>query len=102
VESRELRAFLAESSADSRLQKALADGAVQIVQTVPGRTRTGTAEHAEYFPDEQKVILKEGKPALVDSVKGETHGNELTYFANDDRLLVSGSAEQPAKSRIRR
>ena len=63
---------------------------------------TGTAEHAEYFPDDQKVILKEGKPALVDSVKGETHGNELTYYANDDRLLVSGTADQPAKSRIRR
>jgi len=102
VKARELRAFLAEASADSRLQKAFADGTVEIVQIVPGRTRTGTSDHAEYFPDEQKVILKEGKPALVDSVKGETHGDELTYYANDDRLLVSGSANQPAKSRIRR
>ena len=102
VKARELRAFLADSSAESRLEKAIAEGAVEIVQTIPGRTRTGTSEHAEYFPGEEKVILREGRPHLVDSLKGETSGNELTYFANDDRLLVSGSADQPAKSQIRR
>jgi lipopolysaccharide export system protein LptA len=103
VKSRELRAFLADSSADSRLEKATAQGAVEIVQNATGRTRTGTAEHAEYFPDEEKIILREGKPQLVDSLKGEAaHGDELTYFANDDRLLVSGSPEHPAKSEIRR
>ena len=102
VKSRRLRAFLADSSAESRLEKAIADGAVEIVQKIPGRTRTGSAEHAEYFPDEEKVILREGKPQLVDSLKGETHGVELTYFANDDRLQVVGSTDQPAKSQIRR
>ncbi len=102
VKARELRAFLVDSSAESRLEKAIAEGAVEIVQTIPGRTRTGTSEHAEYFPGEEKVILREGRPHLVDSLKGETSGNELTYFANDDRLLVSGSADQPAKSQIRR
>jgi lipopolysaccharide export system protein LptA len=102
VKARELRAFLAEANADSRLEKAFAEGAVEMVQTGANRTRTGTADHGEYYPDEQKVILREGKPQLVDSLKGTTHGAELTYFANDDRLLVNGSAEQPAKSRIRR
>ena len=103
VKSRELRAFLADASADSRLEKALADGAVEIVQQgAPARTRTGTAEHGEYYPDEQKVVLRGGKPQMVDSLKGDTHGDELTYFANDDRLLVNGSPDQPAKSRIRR
>ncbi|HLK46885.1 MAG TPA: LPS export ABC transporter periplasmic protein LptC [Bryobacteraceae bacterium] len=102
VKSRELRAFLADSSAESRLEKAIAEGGVQIVQTIPGRTRTGTAEHAEYFPGDEKVILREGKPQLVDSLKGESHGIELTYFANDDRLQVVGSTDQPAKSQIRR
>lgn len=102
VKSGELHAFLADSSAESRLEKAIADGAVEIVQTVPGRTRTGTADHAEYFPGDEKVILREGSPHLVDSLKGEAHGDELTYFANDDRLQVVGSAKQPAKSQIRR
>jgi lipopolysaccharide export system protein LptA len=102
VKARELRAYLADSSADSRLEKAFADGAVEILQTAPDRTRTGTAEHAEYYPDDQKVFLRGGQPALVDSLKGDAHGAELTYFTNDDRLLVSGSKDQPAKGRIRR
>jgi lipopolysaccharide export system protein LptA len=102
VKAKELRSFLADDSADSRLQKAYADGAVEIVQKSPDRTRTGTSEHAEYYPDEQKVLLKQGQPQLVDSVTGTTHGDELTYFANDDRLLVNGSAKQPAKSQYHR
>jgi lipopolysaccharide export system protein LptA len=102
VKSRELRAFLADSSADSRLQKAFAEGSVEIVQTATDRTRTGTGEHGEYYPDDQKVVLRGGQPRMVDSLKGDTHGVELTYFANDDRLLVNGSAEQPAKSRLHR
>jgi lipopolysaccharide export system protein LptA len=102
VKAKELRSFLADDSADSRLQKAYADGAVEIVQKSPDRTRTGTSEHAEYYPDEQKVLLKQGQPQLVDSVTGTTRGDELTYFANDDRLLVNGSAKQPSKSQYRR
>ena len=102
VKSRELRAFLADTEADSRLQKAFAEGTVEIVQRPPGRTRTGTGEHAEYYPDEQRVVLRGGQPQLVDSLKGDAHGTELTYFANDDRLLVNGSSDQPATSRIRR
>jgi lipopolysaccharide export system protein LptA len=102
VKSKELRAYLAESGADSRLDKAFADGAVEIVETAPDRTRTGTGEHAEYYTDVQKVVLRGGRPKLVDSVKGSMQGDELTYFANDGRLLGSGSPQQPISSRIRR
>lgn len=102
VKSSELLAYLADSSADSRLEKAIALGSVEIVQKAVDRTRIGKAEHAEYFPGDEKVILREGKPQMVDSLKGETHGDELTYFANDDRLQVSGTKDQPAKSQIRR
>ena len=102
VKGKELRAFLAESGSDSRIDKALADGAVEIVQTAEGRTRTGTGEHAEYYTDIQKVVLRGGRPKLVDSVKGSMQGDELTYFANDGRLLGSGSPQQPVNSRIRR
>ena len=102
VKGKELRAFLAESGADSRLEKAFADGAVEIVQTAPDRTRTGTGEHAEYYTDVQKVLLRGGRPKLVDSVKGSMQGDELTYFANDGRLLGSGSSAQPVNSRILR
>jgi len=103
VKSRELRAYLAEEGADSRLVKAFADGGVEIVQTVTDRKRTGKAEHCEYYTENQKVVLRGGQPEFIDSLKGNnTRGVELTYFVNDDRLLVNGSPDQPAKSRIRR
>ena len=70
VKAREIRAFLADSGADSRLEKAFADGAVQIVQTLPDVTRTGTAEHSEYYTGEQKVILQGGDAEVADS-KGQ-------------------------------
>src|SRR5450759_3421144 len=46
VKSQELRAFLGESGAESRLEKAYADGAVEIFSTGKDRTRTGTGDHA--------------------------------------------------------
>src|SRR6202023_1218826 len=69
VNSRELQAFLKPADSDSSLDKAFADGTVKIVSvSTTGkatRTRTGTSEHAEYYADEQKVILQRGQPLLV-------------------------------------
>ena len=98
----DLRSWLAEEGADNRLQKAFADGSVQIVQVGPLRTRTGTSEHAEYYTDENKIILRGGDPHMSDNVRGDTRGAELTYFSDDDRLLVNGSPAKPAMSHIRR
>jgi lipopolysaccharide export system protein LptA len=98
VKSRELRAFLADSDADSRLEKAFADGAVEIHQASPGRKRTGTGEHGEYYVDDQKVILRGGSPKMVDSVEGDISADELTYFADNDRLLGNG---KPAISHMK-
>ncbi len=92
VKSRELKAFLAEADADSRLEKAFADGAVEIHQASSGVQRTGTAEHGEYYVDEQKVILRGGSPKMVETGKLDTTGDELTYFADNDRLLVNGKS----------
>src|SRR6185369_15394894 len=102
VKARELRAFLADSGADSQLEKAFAEGDVHIVQNSRTGTRTGTAEHGEYYTGEQKVLLKGGQPKLVErKLSGKqdtTEGDELTYFANDDRLLVNGSPARPGQS----
>jgi len=103
VRSQELRAYMSEAGASSRLDRAFADGAVEIVQTVNGHTRTGTGGHAEYYTASQKVVLhaeKGGKAKLVDSVSGTSEGLELTYFANDDRLLGSGTPTEPVNTRI--
>ncbi len=102
VKSQTLRAFLKDKDADSSLDKAFADGAVVIVQTAPGRVRTGTSDHAEYYADDEKIILEKGDPKFVDSLKGTTVGRKLTYFSNDDRLLVEGERGKRAESVIRR
>jgi lipopolysaccharide export system protein LptA len=86
----------------SRLEKAYADGHAEIVQDAPDRTRTGTADHAEYYTDNERIVLRGGKPQMLDSKKGYTRGAELTYFVNDDRLMVSGSPKQRAMSHLLR
>jgi lipopolysaccharide export system protein LptA len=106
VKAREIRAFLKEAgkdaSSDSGLDYAFADGQVDILEKEDGRERRGTADHAEYYVAEDKVILKGGRPRLVDSVRGVAQGNQLTYFSHSDRLLVDGAETQPAVSRLRR
>jgi lipopolysaccharide export system protein LptA len=102
VTGRELRAYLNQKDADDSLDKAFADGGVKIVSTENKRTRTGTSDHAEYYTADQKVILDGGDPLLVDSLKGQTRGKQLTWWANDDRLLVNGMENRPADSLIRK
>jgi len=106
VNSQELQAFLKPADADSSLDKVYADGGVKIVSVSNNgkatRTRTGTSEHSEYYADEQKVILQKGQPLLVDSAQGDASGEQLTWWANNDRLLVDGVSSKPAKSSIRK
>ena len=107
VNSRELQAFLKPADSDSSLDRAFADGAVKIVSVLntvkPARTRTGTSEHAEYYADDQKVILQKGEPLLVDNVKGNAGpAHQLTWWANNDRLLVEGEPNKPAQGTIRK
>jgi lipopolysaccharide export system protein LptA len=102
VTGQRVQAFLKDADEDSSLDKVFADGKVRIVSTAQKRTRVGTSEHAEYFAGEEKVILIGGEPLLVDSLKGQTHApKQLTWFANDDRLIVDGVDQaKPAKSII--
>ncbi|MBL8217417.1 MAG: LPS export ABC transporter periplasmic protein LptC [Bryobacterales bacterium] len=111
VVSRELRAFLTPESKEpakegasegTSLDRAFADGDVVIVQTAPGRTRKGTSQHAEYYPKEERIVLEKGDPVLEDSAKGVTRGEQLTYYANDERLLVNGVPVKPAVTKVRR
>lgn len=99
VKASEIRAFLRNDSHDSSLDHAFADGKVQILQTIPARVRNGASEHAEYYPDQDKVILEGGKPQFVDSIRGMTQGDKITWFSSDDRLIVDGV---PAKSVLHR
>src|SRR5215469_17777769 len=107
VDGREIRAYLNDRDADSSLDKAFAQDAVKIDSQVskPGaqiRTRTGTGDHAEYYASEGKVILEAGQAMVVDNVRGKTVGKQLTWWANDDRLLVDGEPDKPARSNIKK
>ena len=90
----------AGDNSGGNLDKVFADGQVQIAQRSPIRTRNGSGEHAEYYVDDDKVILTGGTPLLVDSLRGQTRGHELTWYARDDRLLVDNTGSGPAVSRI--
>jgi lipopolysaccharide export system protein LptA len=102
VKGSEIKAYLKDAQSDSSLDHAFAEGSVTIVQNSPKRTRTGTAEHAEYYAGEEKVIMTGGQPLFVDSLKGTTRGKILTYFSNDDRLLVNGVEQQRVESVLHR
>lgn len=75
---------------DSRIDHALADGKVEIVQTVAARQRVGTSDHGEYYTEEGKIILTGGRPHVKDSQTGEFDGEKLTYYTNDDKLQGEG------------
>ena len=105
VKGKELRAFLAESGSDSRLEKAFADGAVEIQQSSKDADRNGVGDHAEFYTEDQKIILRAPKAKMVmtpkNGVKPSTSvGTELTYLVNDDRLLVIGAPDEPASNRL--
>lgn len=102
IRGREIRAYLRESKSESSLDRAEADGQVEIVQTAKGRTRRGASEHAEFYEQEQRVILTGGEPRFTDSERGTTSGRRLTYYASRDQLIVEGDDGRPAVSRLRK
>ena len=111
LQSRELRAWMADSGSDSSLDHAFADGAVDILGSSNGRTYHTNSEHAEYYTKvpcpaeivpgigpciEPKLLLNGGRAKLVRTIKGSPttmEGSELTYWANDDRLLMKGDPQ---------
>lgn len=108
LRSQELRAYFREQAKDGapegqrNLEWARAEGDVRILETRAARQRRGSADQADYWPDEDKVVLNGSPAEFRDSVKGVTRGQRLIYYSKEDRLLVEGAAAQPAESRIRR
>ncbi|MDQ2712461.1 MAG: LPS export ABC transporter periplasmic protein LptC [Acidobacteriota bacterium] len=92
-----------KTSNDSSLDHAIATGTVKISDiVVPGRTRVGTGEHCEYYTKQNKVVLNGGEPQMVDSYKGLIKGGQLTYFSDEDHLLVDGKKEKIAFTRMKK
>jgi lipopolysaccharide export system protein LptA len=112
VKGQEIRAFLSEKDDDeskpadgdsrSRLEKAHADGDVEIIDTSPIRKRTGTGIHAEYYTENERIILQGNHALLVDSLKGTSHGAELTYLVADDKIVVQSAPAKQVKSHMKK
>lgn len=105
VKSTTLKAYLndQDSDADSKVNRAFGDGKCEVVQYAPDRKRVGTSEHTEYYTEDGKVIMSGGEPKLNDSKTGnDTRGDKLTWFTDDDRMIVEGAPKQPTKSHMRK
>jgi lipopolysaccharide export system protein LptA len=102
VRAGQIRAYFREASAQSSLDRAYADGQVEVVEQTPDRVRKGLAEHAEYYADDSRIVLWGGAPSLADSLRGQSRGERLTYWADDDKLLINGDEQRPVVSRLRR
>lgn len=105
VESRLLRAFFAEQAAggraETRLERLEAEGAVVIREFARDRRRTGRGEHADYFLDEERMVLSGGNPSVEDEQRGVTRGAVITWFGRQDRMIVDNAGAGPAVSRVK-
>lgn len=114
VKSQKLRAYLSQESPeetaatlpDSGLDRAFAEGSVEILQQDKDKTRFGTGDVADYYVADSKVILEGEKAQLTETQIGakptKTLGHKLTWFGVADKLLVDGAVEKPAISTLRR
>ncbi len=107
VDAKQLRAFLTpktnNNKDNSSLDHAFADGNVKVVQVMADRrTRTGTSEHCEYYPRDSKVVLNGGNPQVVDSYKGVIKAHQLTYFADEDRVIAEGQKKELAFTQMKK
>lgn len=106
VKSHELRAFFRDEKSsqgtETKLDRMLAEGKVDILQRTADRTVRGEAERGDYYLDDEKMVLTGGNPVLIDSKKGTARGALLTWFARQDRLIVDNTGSGPAVSRTQR
>lgn len=102
VTSSQLRGVFADKDGGSQFDTGYADGQVRILQKAPERTRQGSAEHAEYYVSEAKVILHGGVAQFEDSLRGMERGDRITWYQEKDRTVVEGRQGEPATGRIRR
>jgi lipopolysaccharide export system protein LptA len=90
-----------EHNQDSRLNHAIADGKVDIVQITPERNRLGKGDHAEYYTDEGKIVLSGTDATMTDTLKGtSTKADKLTYFTDDDRLILATDPKKQVKTHL--
>ncbi|HUI62373.1 MAG TPA: LptA/OstA family protein [Steroidobacteraceae bacterium] len=86
-----------EPGQPSQLDRAVAED--HVILTEPGRR--GVGNHADYFAREGKLVMTGGPPSLYDAQKGFTTGRSLTFFTQDDSLIVDGGSGFRSRSEHR-
>ena len=71
LKSKELHAWLADSNAESQLERAFADGAVELSGARKENSYKGTSDHLEYYTADQKVVLTGGIPQMTRTANGK-------------------------------
>jgi lipopolysaccharide export system protein LptA len=107
VNSRELRAWFVEDQkpaggTETRLDHMFADGAVTIHEIFDGHTRDASSEHAEFYTTDERMDLTGGHPKVIDSVRGTTAAAHITYYTQQDRLIVDNTGQGPATSHVKK
>ena len=69
----------------------------QVVITQP--TRHGNGDRLDYTSADDKFVLTGNSPSIFDAERGKTTGNSLTFYRQDDRVLVEGKPTSPAVTR---
>jgi lipopolysaccharide export system protein LptA len=86
---------LEKASPEGGIERIVATGSVRVTRSEGG---VATAEKAEFFQKEEKVVLT-GRPVLTqdrDSVEGET----ITIYLKENRIIVEGAQEKKVKATI--
>ncbi len=114
VKGQEIRAYLTSNEnsqsnwegPNGGLEKAFADGKVEILETKDTKSRQGWGDHAEYYVGESRLVLEGTRPKMVDLLAGvpqrTTEGKSLVWFANNDRLIVDGEENKRAISNLKK
>ena len=90
----------AQSGGPSQIDRAIARGKVLLVQ--PGRRAVG--ERLIYTADDQKFMLSGNpgeQPEVDDVQRGTTRGDLLTFFRDQDKVLVESASNIPTVTRTR-
>jgi len=87
--SDQLEIFLVTEGSQRSVERMIARGKVKMSQP----NRRSSSDLAEYFREEEKVVLTGGSPTIVDSERGSATGARLTIYMNDDRISVEGESE---------
>ena len=69
----------------------------QVVITQP--TRHGNGDRLVYTSADDKFVLTGNSPSIFDAERGKTTGDSLTFYRQDDRVLVEGKQTSPAVTR---